>query len=141
MDPVKKLLEENLLPVPYGDVAIDIEKGCCIISTEEIFRYLSDKIDATKIITAGKVDGVFTSDPVNDPNAKLIPEITSKNFADIKNCLTGSDGIDVTGGMLHKVELLLEMAKGREVVIINGNKPGILKSCLLGENTGTMIRD
>ena len=55
--------------------------------------------------------------------------------------MKGSSGIDVTGGMLHKVKSLLELAKiGIESQVIDGKKPQTLKRALLGErNLGTII--
>lgn len=142
LEPIKEMLKHNLLPIPYGDIALDIEKGCCIISTEEILNYLSRELDSKRIILAGITDGVFTSDPQKNPNAKLIPEINSKNYKDVKKYLAGSAGIDVTGGMLHRVERMFELTKiGVEAEIINGEKEDNLKKALLGERRlGTIIR-
>lgn len=142
LEPLKEMLEHNLLPVPYGDVALDIKKGCCIISTEEILNYLAKQLNSKKIILAGIVDGVFTSDPQKNPNAELIPEINSKNYKIVKKYLAGSAGIDVTGGMLHRVERMWELAKiGVEIEIINGEKEGNLKRALLGKKVkGTIIK-
>lgn len=141
LEPIKKLLEYNMIPVPYGDVAIDVKQGCCIISTEEILNFLAKKLRPDKIIIAGKVDGVFTADPNIDKNAKFIPEITNNNFAEIKKYLSVSDGYDVTGGMLHKVEEMMELAKlGFKSQIINAMKEGNLKKALMGERIGTMIK-
>jgi isopentenyl phosphate kinase len=142
LDSIKEMLKHDLLPVPYGDIALDIKKGCCIISTEEILNYLAKHLESKKIILAGIVDGVFTADPQKNPNAKLIPEINSKNYEDIKKYLGGSAGIDVTGGMLHRVERIFELTKfGVEAEIINGEKENYLKRALLGEKgLGTIIR-
>lgn len=143
LEPMKEMLKYNLLPVPYGDVVLDIKKGCCIISTEEILNYLARKLDVKRIILVGIVDGVFTADPQKNPNAKLIPEISSKNYEEIKKYLGGSAGIDVTGGMLHKVEEMFELAKlGIKSEIINANKENYLKRSLLGaRGLGTIIRE
>jgi isopentenyl phosphate kinase len=136
------MMKHNLLPVPYGDVALDLKKGCCIISTEEIFSYLAPRLDSKRIILAGMVDGVFTADPQKNPEAKLIPEINSKNYESIKKYLGGSAGIDVTGGMMHRVERIFELTKfGVEAEIINGRKEDILKRALTGERgLGTTIK-
>ena len=143
LEPMKEMLKYNLLPVPYGDVVLDIKKGCCIISTEEILNYLARKLDVKRIILVGIVDGVFTADPQKNPNAKIIPEISSKNYEEIKKYLGGSAGIDVTGGMLHKVEEMFELAKlGIKSEIINANKENYLKRSLLGaRGLGTIIRE
>ena len=81
----------------------------------------------------GKTDGVFTSDPGKDSSAVHIPEITQESFPEIRNHLSASDGIDVTGGMIHKIEQALELARnGASVHVINGNTPGNLKGSILG---------
>ncbi|MGC9310464.1 MAG: isopentenyl phosphate kinase [Candidatus Aenigmatarchaeota archaeon] len=137
----KRLLKCGIVPVPYGDVGTDIKNGCCILSTEEIFRHLSGELKPKKIVLVAKVDGVFTADPTKDKSAKFIREINKSNWVEVKGGLSGSDGTDVTGGMIQKVEQAIEMAKnGAEVEIINGLKGGNLKMCLLGKNVGTRIR-
>ncbi len=132
--PIETSLSEGLIPVPYGDACLDLEKGCCIISTEEIFRFLSERLKPERIIMVGKTDGVL------DSKGNVIKEITKKNFKQIKKSLMSSDGIaDVTGGMIHKVEKSLDM--GVEIEIINGLKAGLLKRSLLGERgLGTIIK-
>ena len=142
MGPIRRMLKCELIPVPYGDVALDEKTGCCIISTEKLLSYLAEKLGGKRIIIVGKVDGVMTADPNKDRRAELIKEITPKNFSGIKKSLTGSDGVDVTGGMLSKVESMLELAKlGIESEIINGDKPGYLKRALMGERgLGTVIK-
>ncbi len=142
LDPLENILKYNMLPVIYGDVLIDTRKGCSIISTEEILNYLSRRFKVKRIILAGIVDGVFDKDPMKYSGAKLIPEINSKNYLDIRKSLGGSVGIDVTGGMLHKVDKMFELVKeGVEAEIINGEKEGYLKRALLGEKgLGTIIK-
>lgn len=140
LDSFRRLLECGLVPVPYGDVGIDLEKGCCIVSTEEIFRHFSGELRPKKIVLVGKVDGVFTSDPTKDTSASFVSEINSRNWRRVQGYLSGSDGTDVTGGMVQKVEQAIAMAKnGVEVEIINGLKEGNLKKSALGENVGTRI--
>ncbi len=149
LEPVKLLLKYNMVPVPYGDVGLDLEKGCTILSTEEVLRYIGENLHKIepeftpkKIIIAGEVDGVFTGDPHKDKNAKLIPEINADNIDEVGKYLAGSSGIDVTGGMKHKVEKMYELAKkGIEVHIINGLVPGNLEKAILGEKiVETVIR-
>jgi len=142
MKALERMLDAGVVPVPYGDVAVDKKQGMSIISTEEILLYLAEKLKAKRVLFCGKTDGVFTADPGKDGNATLIKEITKKNFSEVRGYLTGSDGTDVTGGMLHKVERALEIArKGVTVEIINGAKDGMLKRALMGEaGLGTVIR-
>lgn len=140
--PIEIMLQKGLVPVPYGDVALDIKQGMSIISTEEILFSLAQRLGAKRVIFCGKTDGVFTADPGKDEKAELIKEITRKNFSKVRGYLAGSDATDVTGGMLHKVERALEMADSGVVVeIINGDEPGLLKRALQGETgLGTVIK-
>jgi isopentenyl phosphate kinase len=149
LEPIKKLLDFDMVPVPYGDVGLDRKKGCCIISTERIFDYLArnlSKIDEkyriSRIIMCARVRGVFTDNPDVNSYAELIKEITPKNIEEVESYLKGSSGIDVTGGMLHKVKMMLELAKlGIESEVINAREPGLLKRALLGEKgLGTVIK-
>ena len=141
--PLEMFLEKNMVPVVYGDVGLDLEQGCSIISTEELFVFLAKKIKPKGIVSAGIVDGVFTADPFKNPEVKLISEITLKNYPKIKKMLSGSAGIDVTGGMLLKVERYLELAEiGINSYIISGLAKNRLKKALLGEKVkGTIIKD
>jgi len=146
LEPLKKALEFDMVPVPYGDVCLDLKKGCRILSTEKILSYiargLNKKYKISRILLCGRVDGVFTDNPDKNPDAKIIPFITKNNIKKIEDDLKGSSGIDVTGGMLHKVKMMLELTNfDIESEIINAKKPGNLKKSLLGEiGLGTIIR-
>jgi isopentenyl phosphate kinase len=150
LEPIKKLLDFDMIPVPYGDVCLDLKRGCCILSTEKIFEYLArniprfdKKYKISRIIMCARVRGVFTDNPDVNSYAELIKEITPKNIVEVESYLKGSSGIDVTGGMLHKVKTLLELTKlGIESEIINAKEPGLLRRALLGERgLGTIIRE
>jgi len=148
LEPIEKLLNLNMVPVPYGDVCLDLRKGCTILSTEMILSYItrafnkSKKYKVSRILLCGRVDGVFTDNPDTNPNAKLILAITPKNIKEFERYLRGSSETDVTGGMLHKVKMMLELTEsGVESEIINAKKKGILKRALLGEKgLGTLIK-
>jgi isopentenyl phosphate kinase len=149
LEPIKKLLDYDMVPVPYGDVGLDRTKGCCITSTERIFDYLAknlskidEKYKISRIIMCARVRGVFTDNPDVNSYAELIKVITQKNIKEVESSLKGSFGIDVTGGMMHKVKMLLELAKlGIESEVINAKEPDLLKRTLLGERgLGTVIK-
>ena len=138
--PIEIALDMGILPVPYGDICFDTAQGCAIISTEKIIDFLSSKFPAKRIVIAGIEDGVWEDFP---KNTKLVEEITPKNFEKVKLSLQGSANIDVTGGMLSKVEQMLELAMdtGTQTIIVNGKVPGRVRDALLGKKVrGTVIR-
>ncbi len=136
-EPVQQALERGLVPLVYGDVALDTVRGGTIISTETIFFYLAHHIRVNQILLLGEVAGVY------DQNGIVIPEITPDNIADIENALGGSSGTDVTGGMETKVRDMLALTqrkRGLTIRIMDGTQPDLLRRTLLDETqSGTLI--
>jgi isopentenyl phosphate kinase len=137
-------LSHNLVPIVHGDVAFDIAQGSAIISTEQLLVYLAGlpTLRPSRIILVGE-SGVYTTDPRSDPQAQRIPRIDAANIADVLLGAGASHGVDVTGGMRAKVELmwrLVERTPGLVVQLI-GTAPGLLTRALLGqaEGEGTII--
>jgi isopentenyl phosphate kinase len=141
-DAIAGMLEIGLVPVLYGVPAYDRDQKCSILSADQIAPYLALKLGAKKIIHGTNVDGVFTGDPNKNPKAELIPEITSKNFDQVRQWLTGSTAIDVTGGMFGKVNECMDAAKsGVESLLVNALKKDYVRRALAGEGVvGTIIR-
>jgi isopentenyl phosphate kinase len=143
--PIVTALENRLLPLVYGDVALDEVRGCTIISTEEIFGYLARILRPQRIILVGRVDGVYSQDPLLDPAAQPIAEISPQTFARVERQLGGSHGVDVTGGMLAKVRAMVALAQqvpGLLIHLISGQKPDRVRQVLLDQEApeGTRIR-
>ena len=138
--PIEQLLEKNLLPVVYGDVILDQEQGCTIFSTEKVLGYLGLALkekgyQVERIIQCGQTNGVY------DAEGKTIPEINSDNYKHYRQSLGESGGVDVTGGMIHKVEQTLDLAKkGIPGLIIDGIVHGTLSEAIEGKDVlGTKI--
>ena len=143
--PIAAALENELIPLVYGDVALDDVRGCTIASTEEIFSYLAGLLCPQRIVLVGVVDGVYERDPLCDPAARLIAEISPADYAQLEQQLGGSHGVDVTGGMLAKVREMVELAQrvpGLQVHLVTGEEPGRLLQALLDPEMagGTRIR-
>ena len=134
------LLKHGLLPVVYGDQIMDEAVGCTVFSTEKVLAYLALDLKAKgyqieQIIQCGQTSGVY------DQDGHTIPEINSQNFEKYRQLLGGSSGVDVTGGMLHKVEETLALAKqGIPGLIIDGIVHGTLSDAIQGKTVvGTRI--
>ena len=135
---IERALQQQLVPLVYGDVAFDRVRGGTITSTESIFQYLASVLPVTRIILCGEVDGVY------DQNGKVIESITPDTFADLQQVLRGADGVDVTGGMQSKLRDMITLVRlypALRVQIINGIVPGRIEQALMGESVmGTTIR-
>jgi isopentenyl phosphate kinase len=136
---VKGFLDLGLVPVLYGVPAYDQSQGSSILSADQILSYLARKLTIKRIVFATDVDGIFSSDPRKNNDAKLSKNINNKNINKIIKDVTESTHIDTTQGMLGKVKELMKI-KDIECNIVNGNTEGNIKRSLLGEKgIGTRI--
>ncbi len=136
--PIRTALARDLVPLVYGDVALDDVHGGTIISTEDIFLFLARHLHPTRILLLGQVDGVLNSE------GRVIPQITPADLPTLQQALSGSAGVDVTGGMSDKVSRMIELVQRLPstcVHILSGVQPGVLRQALLDPSipTGTRI--
>lgn len=126
--PLQSALEQGSLPLVHGDIALDSLVGGTIVSTEAVFAALVKPLGVSEIILLGEVAGVL------DDRGMVIPRITPETFPALKPLLGGASGIDVTGGMLHKVQAMIELVArqpGLTITIADGRRKGILLDLLL----------
>ncbi len=135
--PLSLALAQGHLPLTHGDIAIDSQIGGTIVSTEAVFAGLVQPLRARRIILLGEVAGVL------DGEGKVIPHISPATFPALAPLLGASDGVDVTGGMLHKVQAMVELvvqAPALEILIADGRREDILLDLLRhGRPLGTRI--
>lgn len=138
--PIRRALEEKLVPLIRGDVALDEIRGGTIVSTEEIMAYLTSGLRPRRILLLGETTGVY------GPEGAVIPYITPGNIEAVDGSLGGSRGMDVTGGMVSKVRQMLDLVQGEPelvVHVLSGLEPGLLARALLDADlaVGTRITD
>lgn len=141
MKTLEEAIKNGLVPVLYGDVAFDFDRGFNILSGDKIASFLAEKLDARRIVMAVDVDGVFTGDPKIEPSVELIPELTLSEIDELRVKIGGSRGSDVTGGMFGKIsELADPVEHGIEALIVNALKPDNVYKALRGEEViGTKV--
>ncbi|HSG41493.1 MAG TPA: isopentenyl phosphate kinase [Thermoanaerobaculia bacterium] len=130
-EPLLLALESGLLPVLYGDVVMDRERGVSICSTETVFdavarRLLERGHAVRRAVWLGETDGLY------DAEGKTIPRVSAAELD--RSVLGDPSGTDVTGGMRHRIESALELARmGVPSLLINGLRAGELERALRGE--------
>jgi isopentenyl phosphate kinase len=136
VEPVRGALDHGLIPLVFGDVALDEVRGGTIVSTEDVFAYLAAALRPARILLAGIEAGVLT----RWPEGKVIPMLKSDSALD---GVGGAHSFDVTGGMAGKVrqmQALVAALPGLKVRIFSGEAPGVVRAALLGEAApGTAI--
>jgi isopentenyl phosphate kinase len=139
-DIVAGLLAAGLLPVVYGDVAPDLERGSAVASTEALLAALAAGLAPTRIVLATDVDGVFSADPHGAGAAQPIATLTPADSPDLAAMLGGARPgvVDVTGGMAGKVAAMLDLVARQpdlDVRIVSGLRPGAIAAALNGAAT------
>lgn len=142
--PIKEVLNHGLVPVVYGDVSVDANQGMSIVSTEKLFDNLARELTPNRIVLAGVVDGVYTADPLTNPDAELIEDIDRTNWDEVETVLGGSHGTDVTGGMFSKVREMYRLTLAMppmQAMIVSAEVPGNIEEVLKGQivSFGTLI--
>jgi len=137
---IQSAITHGIIPLVNGDVIFDDTIGGTILSTEEIFSHLASKLHPDRILLAGIEKGVWEDFPVCK---KMIPVITPYTYNGILAKLGGSIQVDVTGGMLAKVDCMLNLIKkdkNIEALIFSGEQKGNITSAFLDTMPGTIIR-
>jgi len=131
-------LDLNFTPVTFGDVVLDKKLNFSICSGDLLSVTLAKYFKPDKVIFVIDEDGIYSSNPKIDNNAKFIKKIS---LSEIEKLTTSADNYaDVTGGMAGKINSIKEISKqGIDTILLNGNKPGKLYKVLIGEDTKSTI--
>jgi uridylate kinase len=85
------------------------------------------EMEADVVMKATKVDGIYTADPVRDPNATKLARL---DYMEVLN-----RGIEV----MDNTALTLCMDNGVPIVVFDLLKEGNLERVILGEEIGTLV--
>ncbi len=117
------------------------------VSTEEIVIGDNDTLSAITAVSVGAdllvilsdIDGLYTSDPKTDKNAKLITRVNSVD--DNLYLIAGGKGSSLgTGGMVTKLNAAkICLDSNCDMIIVNGSKPAVLYDILDGKHIGTLF--
>lgn len=138
------LLRAGLVPVTWGDAALDDAGDGMIAATEHLLGAIARDLGAARLVTATDVDGVFALDPVAHPNQRPIERITPASRAGLALGGARPGAVDVTGGMASKVDNLLALATALpdlDIRIVSGLRAGAVAAALAGDPLagGTII--
>lgn len=140
IQPIQAALSAGLIPLINGDVIFDSAIGGTILSTEELFSFLAERLNPSRILLAGLEPGVWADFPTC---TRLEEVITPDRFQSSSQGITSSSSLDVTGGMRKKVESMLAVCQnlpGLNISIFSGEIPGLIEKALSGEAPGTVLQ-
>lgn len=134
MEAIRRMLRAEIVPVLHGDVVMDTAKGVDILSGDQLVAYLARALKADRVGIGTNVDGVLR-------NGSVIRELKPANIKEVESILSGSESVDVTGGMYGKIAELMALAEeGIPSVVFNAEKPGNIVKFLRDDLAeGTLI--
>ena len=132
-----KLLECNVIPIVNENDTVSTFEINSIGDNDTLAAAVAVNVGADLLILLSDIDGLYTSDPRVDKEAKLISsvyEITPEIEA-----LAGGAGSEFgTGGMTTKINAAKTvLAHGIDMIIMNGSKPRLLYEAMSGNLVGT----
>ena len=100
---------------------------------------VTNLLQAGLLLILSDVDGLYTSDPRSNSDARLIDLVTDIT-SQIEAIAGKSSTIEGTGGMFSKVQAAKKAsAMGVSSAIINGTKPGSIRGFFEYKNIGTLF--
>jgi uridylate kinase len=136
---VQSAIEMHAVAEPYirRRAIRHLEKGRVVIlgggtgnpyfSTDTAAALRAMEIDADVLIKATKVDGVYDSDPMKNPEAKRF------------NKLSWMDAINKRLEVMDSTAITLCMDNGMPILVLNLWNPNDLRLALQGEEVGTLV--
>ncbi|MCE5299438.1 MAG: glutamate 5-kinase [Spirochaetia bacterium] len=98
-------------------------------------------VSADIVIILTSVDGIYDKNPDDNPDAKIIPDISDIHEA-IGNIKTDGKTSLGTGGMVTKLEIARKLnLVGIPLVIANGNRENVIENIVAGKKEGTIVRE
>ena len=137
---LSRLLELGALPIINENDAVatdEIGVENTIGENDTLSAIVAAAIDADLLVLLSDIDGLYDSDPHQNPNARIIP--TVENVDDHIYALAGGTGSALgSGGMVTKLNAaVIATSAGCEMVIANGSKPDLLYDIAQGKPVGT----
>ncbi|MCW9733295.1 glutamate 5-kinase [Avibacterium sp. 20-15] len=135
-DTLNALLDNGIIPVINENDAVataEIKVG----DNDNLSALVAILAQAEQLYLLTDQQGLFDSDPRNNPQAKLLSVV--EKITDAIRQIAGGSGTNLgTGGMSTKV-IAADVAtrSGVETIIAPGNRPNVIVDLAYGENIGT----
>jgi len=138
LETIKIAMEKGYVPVLHGDLVLNHSRGSSICSGDYVATMLAEKTNADVILFASDVDGVFSADPNESRDVKIVKLIDAEDYE--KYFQNKAVQRDHSGGMKSKIDSVKQNCKNIEAFIFNGLKKGNSKKAFLGHCVGTRIK-
>ncbi len=136
---LKHLFYSGAVPIVNENDSVAVEE-IVYGDNDSLSATVATLVEADALIILSDIDGLFSSDPHTDPDARLIPvvdEIDERIIA-----LAGGAGSKRgTGGMVTKLKAAQIAAEHSiDTVVMNGSHPQDIYKLIEGRQTGTIFK-
>lgn len=133
---MNRLLELGTLPViNENDTVATEEIG--VGDNDTLSALVAVSVRADLLVLLSDIDGLYDADPHKNPEAKLISEIRELT-PEVIALGGGAGSAQGTGGMKTKLSAAaICLESGCDMIIANGEKPGLLYDIADGKSAGT----
>lgn len=137
-DTFDELLSLGALPIVNENDTISIEQ-ICFGDNDSLAALVAVLVDASLVVIVSDVEGLYDSNPLDSPNAKLIPEV-NRIDSSILEVAGGAGSAAGSGGMFTKVQAArVMMAAGIPLAIVSGDVERGIELTANGNCPGTMF--
>lgn len=137
-DTFNTLLAMGIIPIVNENdtVSVDeIEFG----DNDSLSAIVAQLVDADILVLFSDIDGLYSSDPRQNPDAKLISRV--ENIEKVQGNATNAVTNVGTGGMVTKLEAAkIANGAGISMLIANGNNIDALYDIIEGKKVGTLFK-
>lgn len=135
----KELFKMGVIPIVNENDTVATEE-LDFGDNDTLSAFVTALVEGDLLILLSDIDGLFTDDPHENKNAKLISCVDEIN--DELNGMAKSSTSDVgTGGMATKLSAAkIAMASGADMVIANGDRIKNIHDIITGKEVGTLFK-
>ncbi len=143
---LNKILEFGVVPIiNQNDTVSTIKMNAvlsgmktCFSDNDKLSALVASELDADLLILLSDINGLYTANPKEDPNAELIKEVDGVTDDIMALGTDASEG--GRGGMRTKLEAAKLVTRfGGKVLIANGKIPYVISKIFDKEDIGTMF--
>ena len=132
------LFDRGVIPVVNENDTVSFEE-IKFGDNDHLAALVTRLIDADLLIILTDVDGLYTADPRNNPQARRL-DYVAKITAEMEKNASGTGSMEGTGGMRSKISAAKSVgALGVPTLLLNGARPEILTEAFDGQPVGTLF--
>lgn len=138
-DTLDRLLELGVIPIVNENDTVSVEQ-IRFGDNDSLAALVACLIDASLLILASDIDGLYDSNPRTNENANLLKNV-DKITPEIMAASQGAGSVAGSGGMITKIGAArVMMAAGISMAIVNGKAPDAIIDTVEKRCPGTIFR-